>query len=92
MVAAASFFSTLFFALAVTAHPVERAPGPFPQTGFTKHIIDEVFNIVEQDLRRIDFIKGIDIFDIFGLNSPAVNRAVSYIATIGVGNPPTNCK
>ena len=89
-----SFFSTLLFSLAVTAHPVERAPGSFPQSlGFTKYIIDEVFNIVEQDLLRIDFIKGIYV-DIFGLNSPAVNIALPavYIATVGVGKPPTNCK
>ena len=85
------FFSTLFLGLAVTAHPVERA-GPLVQLSFTKYIINEVFNIVEQDLLRAKFHKGIDILDIFGLSSPAVNRAVSYIASVGVGSPPTYCK
>lgn len=91
---AASFFSTLFFALSVAAHPVERS-GSFPRLSFTKHIIDEIFNIVEQDLLRVEFIiKGLDIdlHGIFGFNSPAVNRAVTYVASVGVGDPPTYCK
>ena len=25
------------------------------------------------------------------INTPATNRAVSYIATVGIGSPPTNC-
>ena len=86
-----SFFSTLFFALAAVAHPVERGE-PLPHLSFTKHIIDEIFNIVEQDLLRVKLIKGLDLHDIFGFNSPAVNRAVTYIASVGVGSPPTNCK
>ena len=89
----ASFFSTLFFALAVVAraHPVERSES-LPHLSFTKHIIDEIFNIVEQDLLRVKLIKGLDLHDIFGFNSPAVNRAVTYIASVGVGSPPTYCK
>ena len=86
-----SFFSTLFFALAVAAHPVERS-GSLPTLSFTRHIIDEVFNIVEQDLLRASFIKGIDIFHIFGISTPAVNKAVTYVASVGVGDPPTYCK
>ena len=85
---AASVLSTLLLTLAVTAHPVEQA-GSLARLSFTKRIIDEVFNIVEHDLQRVKFIQGIDIF---GLNSPAVNKAVAYVASVGVGSPPTNCK
>lgn len=88
---AASFLSTLFFFIAVAAHPVERAAS-LPQLSFTKRVGDGLYNIVEQDLLRANFIKGIDI-DIFGVfSSGAENRAVSYVASVGVGSPPTNCR
>ena len=90
---AASVLSTLLLTLAVTAHPAEQA-GSLARLSFTKRIIDEVFNIVEHDLRWVKFIKGVDTSnsDIFGHSSPAVNKAVSYVASVGVGSPPTNCK
>lgn len=88
---ATSFLSTLFLALAATAHPVERADS-FPQLSFTKSISDQVFNIVEQDLLRAGFFQGINFANIFGVNSPALNKAVTYVASVGVGSPPTNCK
>lgn len=86
-----SFLSTIFLALAVTAHPVERGES-LPHLRFTKHIIDGVFNIIDQDLLRAKYFKEFDIFGFYGSDSPAVNKAVSYIASVGVGFPPTYCK
>ena len=87
---ATSFLSTLFIALAVAAKPVERKASA-PTLSFTKHVSGG--DIVKLDRLRIDLFKGID--SIFGpgiSSSPAENRAVTYIASVGVGSPPTYCK
>ena len=87
----ASFVSALFFALAVVAHPVERTA--LAKLSFTVRIGDGVFNLVELDLLRLgSIIKGIesDVFKIF--NTQTDNRATTYVASVGVGSPPTNCK
>ena len=87
-----SFLSTLFFALAVAASPVERKES-LPHLSFTKR-----FNsgkILKHDQRRVHHFKtgnvrGIKNRDV--INSPAENRAVTYVASVGVGSPATNCK
>ena len=86
---ATSFLSTLFIALAVAAKPVERKASA-PTLSFTKHVSGG--DIVELDRLRIDLFKGIDIFGPGISSSPAENRAVTYIASVGVGSPPTYCK
>jgi cathepsin E len=90
---AASFLSTLFFALAlaVAAHPVEQKASR-AQLRFVKRVNH---NPVKQDQLRVNSIigkagKGLSNREV--INSPADNRAVTYIASIGVGNPATNCK
>ena len=91
---AASFVSALFFALAVVAHPVERtASDTLARLPFAIRIGKGVFKLVEQDLLRFgSIINGIesDIFKIF--NTQTDNRATTYVASVGVGSPPTNCK
>ena len=85
---ATSFLSTLFIALAVAAKPVERKA--LPQLSFTKLISGG--DLFKLDRLRIDLFKGIDFFGPGISSSPAENRAVTYVASVGVGSPPTYCK
>ena len=88
---AVSFLSTLFLALAVFAKPVEQRDASLPQLSFAKLVRGG--DVVNLDRQRVDHIKGIDTFGPgSGKSSPADNRAVTYVATVGVGSPPTNCK
>ena len=86
---ATSFLSTLFFALAVAAHPVERkvSLARLPFVKLVNH------NPIKQDQLRVNSMNAAQgLRNRAVINSPAENRAVSYIATIGVGSPATNCK
>ena len=85
---AASFLSTLLLALAVAANPVERREA-LPQLAFTKQV--DGGDIVKLDQLRVDIFKK-NLFGVGASSSPADNRAVSYIAPVGVGHPPTYCK
>ena len=88
---AAAILSTLLLFLAASAKPVEqRDTSLAAQLAFVKLVT--VGNLVSQAQLRLDKIKGINNGPAKGINSPADNRAVSYIATVGVGSPPTNCK
>ena len=89
---AASFMFALFFALAVVAHPVERTVSESLQKlSFTRHFGKNVCSLVEHDLLQFRSMIKSDIFTkIF--NTPAINTAVNYVASVGVGSPPTNCK
>jgi cathepsin E len=89
---ATSFLSTLLLALTVVAKPVERRAS-LAELPFIKLVTGG--NICKLDQLRAKLFKEIGLPDIFGpgiASSPAENRAVSYIATVGVGSPPTNCK
>jgi cathepsin E len=95
---AASLLSTLLFALAVVAQPAKPTTSQV-KLGFSKRIISTgtgPINLVEQDRLRANYLKAGNPQALQGrsavLSSPADNRAVSYIATVGVGSPPTNCK
>ena len=94
---AASLLSTFFFALAAVAQPVEQ-PTSQVKLAFSKRIDTSTgpVNLVEQDRLRVNHLKAGKDQGLVGrsavLSSPADNRAVSYIATVGVGSPPTNCK
>jgi hypothetical protein len=87
---ATSFLSTLFIALAVAAKPVERRDASLPTLSFSKRVTDG--NLMKLDHSRIDFLKGIHIFGPGISSSPATNKAVTYVASVGVGSPPTYCK
>ena len=95
---AASLLSTLLFALTVAAQPVTQTTSqvklPFSKKYFNTGT--GPVNLVELDRLRVNYLKGGKDQALQGrsavLSSPADNRAVSYIATVGVGSPPTNCK
>jgi len=83
----ASFLSTLFFALAVAAHPVEQKAS-LARLPVVKLVSG---NPVKQDQLRVNSFKGaIGLSNRAVVSSPAENRAVTYIATVGVGSPATD--
>jgi cathepsin E len=94
---AASFLITLLLALAVTGQPVKQEESlvklPFAKVVSTTGLN----NIVKQDRLRLSNIRA-KAGNVQGLvnrgviSSPADNRAVSYIASVGVGSPATYCK
>ena len=90
---AVSFLSTLL-ALAVAAHPVEQKAS-LVQLRFAKRVRTGPNNIVKQDRLRVNNIKagkaqGLE--NRAAISSPADNQIVSYVASVGVGSPPTKCK
>ena len=74
---AAAIVSTLLLFLAASA------------TGKPVEQRDTVASLVQ-----LPFVKRVTVrqAQAEGINTPADNIAVSYIATVGVGSPPTNCK
>ena len=85
---APSLLSTLFFTLAVATCPFERKTS-FAKLPFQKRFSEseDYLDIVRGDRRRADIFKGNEVY-----SSPAKNIAVSYVASVGVGSPPTTCK
>ena len=91
---AVSFLSSLFLVLAVAAHPLDQKAS-HAQLRFTKRVSADLSNLVKQDLLRVNNIKAAKAQSIENrdvINSPADNRAVTYVASVGVGSPATNCK
>ena len=86
---AAPILSTLLLIVAASANPVEQRDASLPQLAFVKVVNGG--NIVSQAQSQLNKIMGIN-GPAEGINSQADNRVVSYIATVGVGCPPTNCK
>ena len=86
---APSFLSTLFFSLVVAAQTVEQKAS-LSQLRFAKRVSANLNNIVNLDRLRVNAIKGFNNFGV--ISSSADNVGVTYIASVGVGRPPTNCK
>ena len=88
---AASFLPTLFLSLAVAAEPVEKAES-LTKLLLTRRVgANANRDIVNLDRLRVNKIMGCDIFDVASSSADSVNASV-YLATVGVGCPPTNCK
>ena len=85
---AASFLFTLFLTLAIRVNatssvtsPLTKVvnPGPHPQA------------LIIADQLRMNYLKGYRVFDISSTSAKVVN-ATGYVASVGVGCPPTFCK
>ena len=85
---AAFLLSTLL--LAVAAQPVSPSLVKLP---FAKRISTGT-NLVKRDQLRVKTLeaKAQGLEDPALISSPATNRVVFYIASVGVGNPATYCK
>lgn len=83
--------STLF--LAVAAQPIW--PGlSFAKLPFAKCFSTGTTNLVKHDQLRVKTLvaKAQGLEDPGVINSQATNRAVFYLASVGVGSPATYCK
>ena len=94
----ATLLTTIFLTLAVAAEPipVKRSLVTLP---ISRRINLNGINILEHDQLRAKALKATGEARAAGLsdrasviNSQAENQAVSYVASIGVGSPPTQCK
>ena len=96
---AATLLTTLLLALAIAiaAKPVLERKMPM-KLPLTKRRILSNYNVMGSDLRRLNSLrKRAGIQDDSDLDStvssiPATFGVVHYTVSIGVGNPPTNCK
>ena len=90
---AASLLSTLLLALAIAAKPVEQNAS-LVKLAFVKRVSTGTTILVKQDRLRVNNIKAGKVQGLENRadSAPAENRAISYVASIGVGNPPTDCK
>ena len=97
---AATLLTTLLLALAIAiaAKPVleRKMPTKLP---LTKRRILSNYNVMGSDMRRLNSlrkragIQGDSDLDSKTVSSiPATFGVVHYTVSIGVGNPPTNCK
>jgi len=97
---APSLLSTLLLALAVAATPIR--PVVTVRDGTVSFPISRrlngtsVRNLYQNDLRRANALIGriSDQANVLAelASTPADNQDVSYIASVGVGSPPTQCK
>jgi cathepsin E len=100
-----TLWTTLLLAFAVAAKPISRAES-FVKLPVTRRVNPaNGNNIVRHDQQRAETLKAkgnaITTGNIKALqslavsnaiNSPVENQLVSYVATVGVGSPPTDCK
>ena len=81
-----ALLTTLLFALSIAANPVlvNRSPVTLPISRQVN--LTSVLNLLLHDQVRAKALKGHIV------NEPIQNQAVSYVASVGVGSPPTTCK
>ena len=90
-----SLLTTLFLALAVAANPilVNRSPISLPLSRRLQ--LTSTDNLLKHDQARAKALKaaktGGDFQSRSVINSPIENRAIAYVALVGVGSPPTDC-
>jgi hypothetical protein len=95
-----TLLTTLLFALSVAASPVlvNRSPVTLPLS--RRFNLTSIHNLVRHDQARAKALRaratamaaGLPFHSDTVINSGAENRATSYIASVGVGSPATNCK
>ena len=89
--------TSVLLALVVAAEPivVKRSPVSLPLTRRI-NINADTQNLVQHDQARVKALKTNSEAKAAGIprqvSSPAINEAVQYIASIGVGSPATQCK
>jgi len=92
--------TALLLAFSVAANPVviNRSPVTLPISRRVN--LTSVHNLVRHDQARAKALKakgaakaaGVSFHNDAVISSPADNQAVFYVATVGVGIPPTNCE
>lgn len=95
----ASFFTTLVLALTVAANPVLMPRSPISLPLVKRVNTTNMVNLVKHDVARAAALKARGQARASGqfdarasiVEEPVDNQLVSYIATIGVGSPATDC-
>ena len=90
--------TTLLFALSIAASPVlvNRSPVTLPLSRRVN--LTSVHNLLRHDQARAKALKVRAAAKATGLhtdaviNEPVDNQAAHYVASVGVGSPPTTCK
>jgi cathepsin E len=88
-------FSLLLLALGVAANPVviNRSLVTLPLA--KKYNFTSINNLLKHDQARARALKSRAFrkgaVPDTGINEPVSNQIVVYVASVGVGNPPTNC-
>jgi hypothetical protein len=93
-----TLLTTLLLALSVAANPVlvNRSPVTLPLSRRVN--LTSVHNLLRHDQARAKALKARAAAKATGLhtlaviNEPVDNQAVTYIASVGIGSPPTTCK
>lgn len=100
---ATSLLTVLFLGSAVSSSPVvqiRNSPISVPLTRTLNATSLSIHNLLQRDQARVQALRAqvgasVDLSlssaTVIG-NEPVDNQAVSYIASIGVGSPPTTCK
>ncbi|KAG6837329.1 hypothetical protein H0H93_011424 [Arthromyces matolae] len=97
------FITALIHPLALVANPVTVRHSPVKLPLARRVNLTSVHNLIRHDLARIKYLHtSADAFEKnrrieFDATASVIdesidNQAVSYIASVGVGNPVTNCK
>jgi len=94
---APSLLATLLLALAVAANPVITVRDAHISLSISRRLNStNILDLHQHDFKRAQALKargkaGVpDATDL--VSTPAINQDVSYIASVGVGNPPTQCE
>ena len=93
-----SLLSTILFALAVAANPIIVERPPVTLALSRKVNVTSIHHLLRHDQNRAKALlalgrakeEGIFLEDAV-VNEQVDNQAVSYIASVGVGSPPTIC-
>ena len=89
MMVTASLLATSLFALAIViaAKPVLERKSPM-KLAVTKRHSSANYNVLERDRRRINSLGR----RAGGIDTLFLSQGAFYIATVGIGQPPTTCK
>jgi len=89
----ASLLTTLLLALSIAASPVEVRNSPVTlAVARTLNLQGGTVNLLQHDQARAASLMDRTSLSRRTGSIPVTNEAVSYIAQVGVGSPPTTCK
>ncbi len=94
--------TTFLFALCVAANPIVQVPSSRITLPLSRKVnATSVQNLLKDDLQRVAALKArakvamgteLTLHEEAIVNEAVDNQAVTYIASVGVGTPPTNCR
>src|SRR6267154_2370676 len=93
IMSSASLLTTLLLAMSIAASPVEVHNSPVTlRIARRLNTSNGTMNILQHDQAHVDALKDRSTSRPVGTSIPILNGGVSYVAAIGVGEPPNYCK